>query len=222
MRFRLPRLYGAEGESEDDANDSDNDSTNQNEAKTLTSEELERSLARAADRASRGATKALAKELGFEKVSDLKDWALKQKEAAEASRSEEEKRAAKLAEDQAKADSERAKVRHERLELNIEKAVVRAGVTDEKKLNRLLTLMAAEIEEDSEDDWDTQIAAALEAVKSDVPELFSSKAPSHGSGDGGTDGPSVPPDTNEEDEQTKAWKQEYAQRGLVEADFGSI
>ncbi len=230
MRFRLLRLYGAEGDDEGTGSgdqppsgdsSADDGSDSQPAQRTLTQEELDKITARAADRASRSATKALAADLGFEKVADLKAWALTQKEAQEEQRSEAEKAAAKLAADQASVDTSRTALAQERLEVQIEKAVVRAGVTDEKKLDRLLTLVYAEIDEtEDEDGWSAQIGEALEGLRGDMPELFASSA--RGSGDGGARGDSLPPDQNKEAEEEKKWDQEYKNRGYVSADFSDL
>ena len=191
-------------------------------SRTVSQDDLEKMVARAADRASRSATKALASEFGFDKVSDLKSWVSAQREAEAEAQSESERAAAKLAEDQAKITAAGNALTRDRLAVKIERAVVRSGVTDDKKLDRLQTLVLAEIDDvEAEDSWGDQIAAAVEGLQSDMPELFAS-AGSHGSGDGGARGGSEPPEPDDEAQQEQSWKEEYAGRGYATADFSDL
>jgi len=226
VRFRLLRLYGAEGEGDEGSEKGSEEEGSKKEAddegtKTLTAAELEAMTARSADRASRTATKALAKELGFEKLSDMKKWATEAKEAEAASKSESEQASAQLVEDQATLSASKRAVAQDQLNVKIERAIVRSGVTDDKKLDRLLTLVVADIGDDiDEEDWADAITSAVEGLKTDVPELFAGAKP-HGSGDGGAKGDSTDDDDDADAEakQDKAWADEYTGRGMVPVDL---
>jgi hypothetical protein len=224
VKYRLLRLYGADGEGDEGNDDEGAPSPDGDEGKPetriLTSEELEKLSARVADRSSRKARKELAERLGFKSVNELEEWTKTNREAEQAKKTEDEKARDELAKEKAAAEADRKTTRTQRLELQIEKAIVRSGVVDDKKLDRLLTLVYAEIEEGSEEnDWGEQITAALEDVKGDVPELFAGAKKSHGSGDGGASG-GTDTDEPEESEQDKELAKEYA--GGPQADWSDF
>lgn len=226
MTYRLLRLFGADGEGDEgeepEGDSSGSDDGSGDNTRSLTTDELEKMTARAADRASRRATKALAEELGFETVGQLKEWASETKEAQEEAKSEDEKAREELARRTAEAEKAQRQLRTQRLSVEIDKAIVRAGVTDEKKLDRLQTLVYAEVaESDDEDAWVSEIEEALDGLKTDMPELFSGKK-SHGSGDGGSRGPAGSDDSDESEEEEEAWRDEYARKGMIEHDFSKL
>lgn len=225
MRYRLLRLYGADGNDEAEGDKGDKGEKKEEiKSQTLTADELTKIAARAADRASRKAGKKLAEELGFESVSAMKESVAKQKAIDDEAKSDADKAAEKLATDQAETTASGAKVAAERLELQIKLAIVGTGVTDSKKLERLSTLVSAEIEDVGEEDgWAAQIAESVEGLQSDVPELFGKSSKSRGSGDGGASGESEekPDEKESEKKQEEGWRDEYKRRGMVERDLSA-
>jgi transposase-like protein len=214
----FPLLFGAaDGEDTDDSPDLDTGGESTT-VRTLSAEEIDSMVARASSRGSRKAMKDLASELGFDTAGALKEWVSEQREKADAAKSEEQRVLEEARAASQDAAQQRRELANERLALRIERAVIRAGVSDPKKSSRIATLVKADINSEidlDEDDaaWDTPIADAIESVKSDAPELFNQRA-GFGSGDGGATGGS----TADDEEQTRAaqeeqWTKEYAAKG---------
>jgi hypothetical protein len=228
VRYRLLRLFGADGEGEGEGEggtssegSGEGEGSDKPENRSLSEEELSKITARAADRASRSARKKMAEDLGFDSVSALNDWAKAQRDEADAKKSESDKAAEKLATDQKAATQERLDNARDRRQVKIERAIIRTGVVDEKKVDRLLTLVEADIEVGDDEDLDSQITEALESLKGDMPELFALKK-GHGSGDGGSEGGSDDDTDDGESEEEKAWREEYEARGPIELDLTKV
>lgn len=212
---RYIRLWGAEGDDENDTDDTSSDSGDDTATRVLTEEEINKMVTRAADRGSRKAAKALAQDLGFETVGEAKTWFAEQRAAEEADKSEE----AKVLEEARKATAEsealQARMRADRLSLRIDREVLRAGIVDEKRAARIATLVKADLDSDiDEDDWSDSISTLLGEMKEETPELFG-KSASHGSGDGGASG-----DTGTSTDQEKLEQQiadEYKSMGFIQA-----
>jgi len=210
-------LWGADGsdEGEEGSNEEgqEGSSVSEESKRTLTSKELEAMTAKAASRGGRKATKALRDELGFESVEDMKAFIASKRQAEEQELSDQEK-ATKAAEaTKAEAEAEKLAASALRRSVLIERQIVRAGVTDEKKTERIATLVQAELGSDLDpDEWNEAMKAAVASLEKDMPELFAGKR-SAGSGDGGAKGGSTT-ETDDEAEREKALIAEYAARGL--------
>jgi len=183
------------------------------ESRTLTSAELEAMTARAASRGSRKGVKSLRDELGFESVDEMKAFVEAKRKADLEAQSEEEK-ATKAAADAVKAaEAEKIAASALRRQLVVERQIVRAGVTDEKKTERIATLLHADLDSDLEpDEYADAVDTAIEGLKADMPELFATKKVA-GSGDGGARGDSEG-ETDDDADREKALIAEYAARGL--------
>lgn len=211
-------LWGADGsdegeegsEGEESGEESKEDST-----RTLTSKELESMTARAASRGSRKAVKTLRDELGFESVDELKAFIASQRKAEEEALSDQEK-ATKAAEARTlEADAEKLAAGALRRSVQIERQIVRAGVTDEKKTERIATLVQAELDSDlTPEEWDEALATSVGSLQKDMPELFAGAKRPAGNGDGGATGESQL-DPDDEAEREKVLIDEYAKRGLT-------
>ena len=204
-------LWGAEGDDDTDDSD-DSDSGSQQETRVLTSEELEKMTARAASRGSRKALKDLKEELGFTDMDALKSFILETKKVEEASQSEQDKALIELEELKASARDALSMAKGQALDATIERQIIRAGITDDKRASRISTLIHADLDTDLEaEELAEALSAAIEGLKSDMPELF--VTPGVGSGDGGSKGSSKGDDDKGAD-QEKKWEAEYARRGL--------
>lgn len=188
-------------------------------ARTLSADEIDAMVARAASRGSRKAMKDLASELGFDSAGSLKEWVAGQQQAAEAQKTEEQKVLEQARRASQEAEETKRVLARQRLDLSIERAVLRAGVADEKKSSRIATLVKADIDDEidlsDEAVWLDAITVALESVKSDAPELFNHRA-GFGSGDGGaTGGSATDDDKHLRATQEEEWDKEFASKGWV-------
>lgn len=188
-------------------------------ARTLSADEIDAMVARAASRGSRKAMKDLASELGFDSAGSLKEWVAGQQQAAEAQKTEEQKVLEQARRASQEAEETKRVLARQRLDLSIERAVLRAGVADEKKSSRIATLVKADIDDEidlsDEAVWQDAITVALESVKSDAPELFNHRA-GFGSGDGGATGGSATDDDKQlRATQEEEWDKEFASKGWV-------
>lgn len=210
-------LWGAdgsdEGEEGSEGEGSQEESSTEESTRTLTSAELEAMTARAASRGSRKAVKTLRDELGFESVDEMKAFIQAKREAEQEALSDQEK-ATKAAEAKAlEAEAEKNAASALRRSVLIERQIVRAGVTDEKKTERIATLVHAELDPDLDsDEWNEAMVTAVASLEKDMPELFAGKRPA-GSGDGGAQGESIH-ETDDDADREKALIAEYAARGL--------
>lgn len=210
------RLWGAEGEDnnvvESETVTVTSDPTP--ETRILTEEEINRMVTRAADRGSRKAAKALAQDLGFDSPSEAKAWFSEQQAAADATKSEETKALEEARAAAAEAEVIVANARNDRLALRIDREVLRAGVTDEKRASRIATLIRTDLDPDlEEDDWTDNISTLLEEMKDETPEMFGKPA-SHGSGDGGATGNSST--SNDQEKREEQWAAEWRAKGFIE------
>lgn len=214
MEIRLIDMYGAEGEeAEEEKVEGEVSEEEEPETRELTAKEVEAMLARASGRGERRAIKRLAKELGFGGVGEMKEFVASQKEAADAAKSDEQKRLEAADKKSARAEAEAGKLQDDRLMVAVERAIVREGVTEQKKLDRLATLVWAELDDElEEEEWPDAITEAVSTIKADMEEMFTGRKPS-GSGDGGAEGPSKP--QGEQDREEKQWEEEYRRKGLV-------
>lgn len=210
-------LFGAEDEPEtEEAGSEEEESEESTETRQVTAKELETMTARAADKASRKSKRDLAVEYGFENFGAFKEFIDSSKQAQESAQTEQERKLAEAEKSQKDYEAKARDLARKELNLQVSTAVVGAGVSDKKRIDRIAALVQMgldpEILED-EDAWDEAITASLQEVKTDMPELFS-KAGSAGSGDGGARGGSAPK-TDEEAEAQKALQDKYLKRGLV-------
>lgn len=215
MEIQLIDLYGAEDEetSEEKGSEEEGSEEGEPQARTIPADELEAMLARASGRGERKATKRLAKELGFDSVAAMKDFVAQEKQAADDAKTEEQKRLEEADKRERAAAAEEEKLRDERLMVKIERALVAEGVTEEKRLDRLATLVWSELEDElEEDEWAEAIDTAVTALKTDMAESFTGRKVT-GTGDGGAEGPSTPGD--ETTKQEEGWEREYQKKGLT-------
>jgi hypothetical protein len=187
--------------------------------RTLSADEIDAMVARAASRGSRKASKELATELGFDSAGALKEWVAGQQQAAEAQKTEEQKVLEQARRASQEAEESKRVLARQRLDLSIERAVLRAGVADEKKSSRIATLVKADIDNEidlsDEAVWQEAITVALESVKSDAPELFNHRT-GFGSGDGGATGGSATDDQEQlKATQEEEWDKEFARKGWL-------
>lgn len=204
-------LWGAEGD--DDADDDDGDEgASQEESRSLTSSELEKMAARAASRGSRKALKDLRAELGFDDMDALKGFIVERREADDAAKSDQDKALAEFEDLKSSTQVALSEARGMRLEATIERSIIRAGVTDDKKATRIATLVHADLDTDLDaEDLAEALSTAIAGLKADMPELFASSGT--GSGDGGSKGSSQG-ETDEDADREKKILAEYARRGL--------
>lgn len=218
MRDWIGLFGAADGDESDDDLDAGDESMDA-ATRTLTAKEIDSMVAAAAKRATRKAARDLASDLGFDTAGELKAWVQEQQDQAEAAKSEEQK----VLDNARKASQEAAELKaslaRERLDIQIERAVIAAGISDAKKSSRITTLVKADIGSDIDlndmSAWETPIADALESVKSDAPELFNVRS-GFGSGDGGATGESSPDDGDKEQAALEERiEKEYAAKGWL-------
>jgi hypothetical protein len=204
-------LFGAEGD--DDAGDGDeSENDSQEESRSLTSTELEKMTARAASRGSRKALKDLKSELGFDDMDALKGFIIEKREADDAAQSDQDKAVAEFEDLKSSTRDALSEAKGIRLDATIERAIIRAGVIDDKKAARISTLVHADLDTDLDaEDLAEALSTAIEGLKTDMPELFVISGT--GSGDGGSKGSSQG-DSDEDADREKKILAEYARRGL--------
>jgi len=206
-------LWGGDGS--DDEGDNDEGSDEPDPSITMTQKEFESSIAKAASRAARKAAKELRTSLGFDKQEDLTSFVEGTREAAESAKTEEEQRLSVFEQERKALLVQTTFVQTETRQLAADRVIVKAGVTDEAKQERIRTLVLSEL--GNEVDLETiheDVQDALDSVRNDVPELFSISK-KRGSGDGGaTD---HEPETDEEKYVAKKerYRKEYAAKGMI-------
>lgn len=220
IRKYLFPFWGAEDEGDDP--EGDPPETQPSPTRQLSGEEIEKMTARAADRSARKARKDLAEELGFEDLNSFKGWVEAQRTAEKEAMDERSRAIQEAQEAKAQAEALRNNLASERLDLAVRRFVVGAGITEDKKMQRVAALVRLDLDPDLVNDeggWDEAIAEALTSVKEDAPELFAGSGPSgFGSGDGGARGSSKPPEPDKEAETRKKLEREFADRGLIQYD----
>ncbi len=217
LRWKVFFLQGAEDEPEVDETDETPETEESPETREVTAKELESMTARAAERASRKRQKELASEYGFDSWGKFKEWIETQQQAQQEAQSEQERQLAEAEKTRKDYEAKAAELARKNLELQVQTAVVGAGITDKKRIDRIAALVQMGLDPDileEEDAWEQAITSALQEVRDDVPELFAKAGGSPGSGDGGAHGPSTPPG-NEEAERQKQIEDRYRSRGLV-------
>lgn len=160
----LPVLRGGSGD-EDPPPNPDGGGAGGDDGRTFTQADLDRIAGQARTEAKRTAARELAEQLGCT-VEDAKA-----KIAAAAAAEDAEKTDAQRAREAADAEkaaaaTERAEAARERLAAKVERHLLRAGV-DEKALDRAHRLI--DVDPDASDD---DITTEIEALKADIPALF--------------------------------------------------
>lgn len=220
-RKHLFPFWGAEDDDPEEEEGSPPQPSPEPSTRELTAKEIEQMTARAADRSARKARKDLATELGFEDFGKFQTWVQAQQAAEKEALDEKDRAIQEAKEAQAQAEALRNNLASERLDIAVQRQVLAAGVSDEKRMSRVAALVRLDLDPDlinDEDAWDEGIAEALSSVKEDAPELFGTQSPGGpGSGDGGARGRSTVTPDKEADERKKLEK-EFADRGLVSYD----
>lgn len=187
MTFPAPRLYGRADEPETE--DEPVDSPPEENTATFTRTDIDAAVAKASERGKRSASKQIASDLGFDSVAAMKEWAVTVKQQEEEAMSEQEKALEQARKSAEEAAAVKAAATSERQDLRLERAILRKGVSDPKRSERIKTLVRAELSADLDtDEWESAVNEAIAVVETDLPELFT--VTTKGSGDGGGKGPS--------------------------------
>lgn len=214
---KLFPLWGAEDESDDQEEKTEETSEETSETREVSASELEKMTARAADKATRKSRKDFAAQHGFESFSQLEEFIKSQKQAQQESLDETEKALQEADRTKKEFEARQSDLRDRELELAISTAIVGAGIAAPERIKRITALVQMDLEpevKDDQDSWPDAITSALQEVKDDMPELFSAKVGSAGSGDGGARGKSEQ-DRDEKAEKEKQLEENYARRGMV-------
>ena len=205
-------LWGAEGDDGDDGDGDGDEGASQEESRSLTSSELEKMTARAASRGSRKALKDLRSELGFDDMDALRGFITERQEADEDAKSDQDKALQEFEDLKSSTRDTLTEAKGIRLDAFIERAIIRAGVADDKKAARIATLVHADLDTDLDaEELAEALSTAIDGLKADMPELFATSGT--GSGDGGSKGSSTGDDDKDADREKKILA-EYARRGL--------
>jgi len=138
---------------------------------TLTQDQLDQLVQARVAQAQRGATNALLKELGFANKAELDRFVKQTKEAERAQMTEAERLAAEAKEQLEAAKAEREAYTARSHALAVREALIEAGMPPAKAA-KAVRLVDAEPGAEAD-----AIAAAVEAVKGEMPELFGSDQP---------------------------------------------
>lgn len=200
---------GAEGQTEESGSEGDD------ETRTITTKDLEAMTARAADKATRKAKRELASTLGFDNAAGLQEFVETQKAAQDEATDEQTKVLQEAERSKKEYEAGKSDLSEQKLQLSISMAVVSAGLSDPKKVQRVAALVRDDLDEDvlDEDDWSGAVAEALKELQGDMPELFVKSG--HGSGDGGAQGGSTQTDEEKAAAEEKQLIESYEKQGLV-------
>jgi len=146
--------------------------------KTFTQEDITRIATREKAEGRTAATNELLKSLGVETMEQAQEILKRQRDADEATKTQQQKDAERAAKDREEAAKEKTSATHERMMAKIERALVRAGVQD-GTLDDVAKLVT--IDDPSKAD-DGVIKTAVEALKARLPMLFGPASPEPGSG----------------------------------------
>lgn len=175
--------------------------------KTFSQEDVQAIASREKDQGKRAAQDEMQRALGVsvEEAKAIIDEANKRTDADKT-----DAQRARDAADKERTDSETAKAEavRERHETQIERALVRAGITDDTKLSRMARLVEAEPGADVE-----AIKVAVADLRRDMPELFTTVTPKPNGDPGGK-----PPRTRNNDESAIA---RGVKRGLASSEPGT-
>jgi hypothetical protein len=135
--------------------------------KTFTQEEVNRMMAKEKNDGRRSATNEILEKFGVKTVEEAEAILQKMRDSEEAEKTEAQKAKEAAEKEKAEAEKERQSAKRDRLETKIERALLKAGV-EVDILERAVRLVDVE---DLEADQDT-VQAAVDALKEDMPQLF--------------------------------------------------
>lgn len=136
---------------------------------TFTQEDVDRLIGQRTAEAQRQASRNLVKELGFEKVDDLKALVTAQRDAEKAQMTEAERLRTEAAEAKAATDTERQLLANERHSLSVERELTKAGAQGDTA--RLVRMVESEVGAEPK-----AVSEAVGKLKADFPALFGTSA----------------------------------------------
>ena len=169
---RLPVIAGGSDvppPSDPPVND-DTPPPNPTTSKTVTSEEMARIAAREKEEGRRAAQRELAEQLGVS-VEEAKQIISNHRTAEEQNKTEAQREKEAAAAERAAAAQEKAAAAEERHRARIERSIMLAGVTDEKRIERISRLLDVEVGADPD-----AVSSAVATLKEEMPEIFGSTA----------------------------------------------
>jgi hypothetical protein len=179
----------------------------------LSQAEVDEILGRRTAEAKRQAARDLTRDLGFDKLDDLKNLVKEAQDARKAAMSETDRIKAEAEADRLQARADREAAAQERLSLSVERALTSAGAQGD--LGLLARMVVVEPGSDP-----AAVEAAVAQVKDKVPALFGTATPplpsTQGVG-GGSPGRTTPPNVNPlavGAEKAKAYEERHQRTGF--------